>query len=761
MRLTRTFPTGGLLLGLVVLVGSVSRPVAAQDAQATNSLDLVSEDSSLYVNFSRNREQVEAITESNVWKKFWALKAVKQGWKDSQEQLPNDAEKPFWETEEWKEFEPFATDLVSNEVFLHADRAYVDVTKLSNLYTRASYRMLIKKMIREGLSGAALEPLIAGDDELAGDDEPDEDDEPAELTEEDRRDLLEVAKVMAEHTDLIKVPVFTLGFKVSDKAAAKKMLPRAYEVLLHRDDITEEQKQKQKQRVQKAYKKVIVGGEEFHTMRLDFKELADDEGKELFKDLDDSDPAIKRLKKKILSLTFTFSLGFQGDYLLLSVGPSLDHVKQLGKGKVLRSHADLKPLANAPAGRLASVWYASAALQEETNFKPEDVEYYSNLILEYVPFGDLPVELTKRIQSDVEELSDDLSSLFPRQGSWLSYSLLTDQGYERFTFAHTDKPLVNATKPLALLEHVGGSPYFASVSRESYRTDYATLTKWMAKAQQYFEDFGLAAADPETQERYRKNAKAARPYWKRLDAIIREHWIPAFKNGESAFVIGLASEAPQTPDLLPGLKIAEPAWVYTVSDADALRKSYKEMKSLVDDWVASVAENNPDEVPDFTIPEPSVLKIDDGTLYYYVLPEELAAGAGDGWGMYLGLSDDVAVFAFSKTQAEILLKKTPLVGRGPLKKWREPTGSAFVLDWSSMMRDYGALLELGAQFAAAQAANLPDEDVGPDDLTPMEQLEHLKVVLDLLEAFKGVSSRVYLQDGAVVTHTVYGLQDVK
>jgi len=62
----------------------------------------------------------------------------------------------------------------------------------------------------------------------------------------------------------------------------------------------------------------------------------------------------------------------------------------------------------------------------------------------------------------------DLQKYVPEPGASMSFSFLTERGLERFCYDWTQELTDDGTKPLSILNHVGGDPLFLSVGRQKY-----------------------------------------------------------------------------------------------------------------------------------------------------------------------------------------------------------------------------------------------------------------------------------------------------
>src|SRR5262249_21224591 len=144
---------------------------------------------------------------------------------------------------------------------------------------------------------------------------------------------------------------------------------------------------------------------------------------------------------------------------------------------------ELKPLVRAAGKRLTSIGYASKAFRASTATSREDLDGLAALAEQMLDAAGIPEEKRKPIKKDLAALTDDLKKDLPKVGASLAFSFLNERGYENFDYNHGDFPERDASKPLALLEHVGGDPILAVVGRsKGTRESYQTMSKWIKVA---------------------------------------------------------------------------------------------------------------------------------------------------------------------------------------------------------------------------------------------------------------------------------------
>jgi hypothetical protein len=708
-------------------------PVPAARAADLDKLDcsvkFVPADAAFYSAMLRNGEQIEAIAKSKAWAKIKALPLVqmlmtkvKEEWEDPNGKMAGLAQ--FYAQPENQELVEMLLDMFSNEMFCYAGENYIGVSGV----------------IAQAMGAMQYGPAMAqlSGEEVAGD-----------STKVQVRMLL---RSLTENAQQLKIPDLVIGFKLSDAKKAEAQLKRLEAVLTA---VTAQSPQ-----LKGRYKKTTVAKANLHTLTLDgkmvpwemipFNQFEDNPGE--FDDL------IKHLKQ----VKLTIALGIRENYLLLSLGESTAHLEKLGKGKHLVDLPDFKPLARFADRRLTSIGYASKALKAAAATNAGNLDSMAELLKTALDRAPIPDAKRKKIDKDLEKLADELKGQLPEVGSTLSFAFLTDRGSESYIYEGGDHPGLDGSKPLTLLDHVGGSPILAFVSRHTYKPEnYQNFVKWVRVAGKDLEDALVPLLDPDKKETYEKFAKAAKPLLERLDKATGTLLLPALADGQFGFVLDGKLESKQWHEALPEadkpLPMLEPALVWGVSDAKLLKQAVGEYWAIAKDAIDAIRELAPDSIPeDFKLPDPQMQKVKGGTIYGFPLPEE--------WGLDKqilpngGLSETVATLSISQKHAERLLAKTPLkVESGPLADAaKKPLASAVYVNWPALIDVATAWMDYAIPYAAAKLPG--DAPVGKGSW--VEVLQQVRTAVEVLKVFRGSTSCSYFEDGLLVTHSESIIKDL-
>lgn len=692
------------------------------------SLRLVPEDAAFYSTMLRNREQVEIALESRAWARIMDMPVVKMGLAMFQAEAADPGSPAaqvmdvLQDPEKRKSLDLLA-DLGSHEIFMYGDQSVVESLEL----------------MQQMVGAMRFGPMSM---ELSGE---------GRGKSPDQMQAAMLFSVLAENPDKIKVPSFVLGFKVKQKELATEHLAML-ETLATMALADHEQ-------LKGRFKKTKIAGHEYLTLNLDgsmvpWDEVPIEELRQAEANPGDVDKVMARLKK----MTLAVCLGLREDYLIVGVGSTTDCVARLGKGKPLSGRKEFAPLEKFAGKRLTSIEYVSEAMAARVGTTSKDIEETLAYVGQLLPAAGLPEEIEKKIIKDAKALAEDLKRVFPKPGAAMGFSFLTERGSEGYAYDWGEHTELDGSKPLGLLNHLGGSPILAYVSRSKLNPeDYDALVKWIKVGYGYFEEFARPQMGPDDAEKLDAVMKKAMPLVKRLDAANRKLLIPALADGQAALVLDARFTSRQFHEAMPEMEkpmpMIEPAVVLGTSDSKALVKAMSEYREVFNSAWALVREVAPNgEVPDFKIPPPEMEKTKAGALYFYPLPAE--------WGLdknilpNAGLSESVAVLTASKGHSQRLLRPTPLKVGGVLAGAADrPLAEVVIFDWAGLVKAATPWVDFAADMALKEQV--------PDAAQAEAIRQQVHTVLEVLQCLKTYTSESYFEGGALVTHSLTEIQDVK
>jgi hypothetical protein len=727
-----------LLSAVVALVwGSLGllpvEPVRAAEPQALDtSVQWLPEDAAFYCAMLRNREQVEIIAESKAWAKIKAMPVIQEGWTKYEEEADKEGSNAARVKAAQKNPQVVAAletlaDMLGEEIFLYGGGDYVDVLDLvQEVYSTVQY-------------GAMLEDMSEGG---------------GSVQEAQARMALSTA---VENLEAIKIPTTMLGFKVEDTERTEKQLD-ALAGLLTLGCMMVPQ-------LNNRFARAQVGDYEFLTLSFDgemipWDEVPVDDLREIEANEGDADKLIARLKE----LTLVVAIGLRDNYLLVCTAESTDAVAELGAGPALIDRPEFEPLKKHGGKRICGMGYLSEAMHLQLASNERDIDSLLALLDAALPRAELSEEEQSRIHKDADALAAELKEVLPEPGALMSFSFLTSQGVEGYSYNWGEHLFLDGSKKLDLLQHTGGNPLLAAVWRETHRPDvYDGLVKWLQVGYGYFEKYGLPEMSRHDREQFQSFMDRAMPLLKRANKANRELLMPALADSQGGFILDgklkvrqLCREAPPLDGPMPML---EPAMVVGVSDADLLRKACSEYREIFNGLARALHEVEPNDVPEFELPEPKIKTTPAGDLFMYPLPEE--------WGVdqkivpNFGLSDRVGVVSISRQHTQRLLRETPLQTGGVLADGERPRAVGVAFDWAGVVDAVTPWVDFAAEKIMKEQMDL-DEDA-PEEVKAQAAaiMDQVHTVLEVLKVIRTCTVESYFEGEALVSHSLTEIRDIE
>ncbi|MCD4726229.1 MAG: hypothetical protein K8R46_01090 [Pirellulales bacterium] len=698
---------------------------AAELDKLDTSLKLVPEDAAFYSSMLRNREQIEAIVNSNAWAKIKEMPAIQMGLMFYNMQLSNPDSVPSklaeaMENPESRKVIDMLADMASEEIFLCGDMSSADFLQLF-------------QDVQAAQNYGTLMALTTG-----------------QIGDMNRIKAGQTISTLAKNVDLIAVPNIVVGFRIKNTELANEQLIKLETIA----NIILESNEETKGR----FKKTKVGDYDFLVLELDGSLVPWDEVPvDKFGNMESEEGDVQKIVERIKQSKLVVAIGIRDEYLLVSIGSSLECLEKLGKGPRLIDREEFKPLAKFADQRLTSVGYLSKAMSRRLNNQKRQIDDVQATVDMLLPEAELSDEQRERIRKDAKEMAEDLKAFVPEAGAIAGFSFLTDRGVESYRYAWGDHGGLDGTKPLGLLQHVGGNPILGVVFRRRVSPEnYDLMSKWAKTAYGYFEEFGLPTMPDEDRRKLEEFLEGALPLMERMDKINRELLVPALADGQLALAVDGKLQSKQFVDDMPAaeepLPMIEPAIIIGLSDAEMFRSAMHDYWDIVNGLIDAMRQVEGTDVPeDIRIPEPQVTDSSEGKVYSFPLPEE--------WGVdkqivpNVGISKNAAVISTSPGHTARLLKATPLSMGGLLAETDRPLAVAGWFDWA-------ALVDLATpwiDYAYEQSPGL--ENVGEDQRQLI--LVQVHTALEVLKVLRTISGQCYFKDGALVSHTLVELRDVE
>ena len=157
-----------ILVALTALVVAAARPAAAGDlAKLDTSLKLIPADAAFYSSMLRNREQFEAVKNSNALAKVLEMPIVQLGLTmfNAQVQTPGSPLadlQTMLENPEGRKTVDLLTEMVSDEIFVYGDKKFVDFVQLFQIVNTAQSFGSMKAQIIGETEGRSPQQIRAG-----------------------------------------------------------------------------------------------------------------------------------------------------------------------------------------------------------------------------------------------------------------------------------------------------------------------------------------------------------------------------------------------------------------------------------------------------------------------------------------------------------------------------------------------------------------------------------------------------------------------
>jgi hypothetical protein len=366
----------------------------------------------------------------------------------------------------------------------------------------------------------------------------------------------------------------------------------------------------------------------------------------------------------------------------------------------------------------------------------------------------------------------------PEPAETTAIALLTSRGYEAFQYTAAKRPLLDASKPLSILGHVGSNPLLLIASRSKQNVeDYNQFVAWLKRIAGHGEKIAEKKADADDWEKYVKVRDRVVALLQRLDTATREQLFPALAGGDGAVVIDITAtskkwfkDMPESPKPLPMLEVAT---ANNVNDAEKLRLGVAAYYDVAKDAVKLAHEIEPDKTPEIELPAPKVSDISGGgKMYTYPLPEEW--GIDPQIAVNAALTDKLAVASFMPKTTERLLKseKMTINTSLPLDK---PAALVTHVEFAKFIDATRPWINYGLDVAMGKLKPKKDKNEDADDSddakpTPGPSamamqlgfiVPQLQQFLDLATTLRSATTMTYEENGVWVTHSETHIEDLK
>lgn len=717
-----------------LLAGSSACGRAAEPAPklAESGVAIVPADAAFLSATLRAREQFDRLVKSNAFAALKDLPVVKRALGSLEEQRsmpgsPFSLIDTFMELPENEQAAHLLADLVATDTFVYGEPSCVSLLKLF-------------QKLQELQSTA---PLQAEAD--------------ADVSLEDAQKAA-VVKTLAANLDLVVVPDIVWGFRTTMPDAAKSQLKRI-EVLLKL--VT----QANPDLADALSRRKVAGGEVVtFTVRgeqLPWSQLEDELAENLGEAVEAAD--LEKVLGRLKRLDLVIAVGLIGDHVILSFGDAVDHLEKLavpGGGKRgLLGTRPFEPLLAHKDKPVTGISYISGELAGLGN-PTGQVDAVARMIDQAAQQGAVPPAMAADIRQFVDTVGRTFAKRLPIPGPWMAFSFLSEQGYEGYAWDWTRNQPWDGSRRLDLLEHVGGAPLAAVVSR--MKSDPALLdevSRLAAGGWSLFKKHGLTVIDADDRDTVEAFDEHVAPLGPKLLDVMRTKLVPALADGQVGLVLDAKGKTERIQADLPAsaapLPVIEPAIVLPLDDPKLFREGLSDLFALSDELVAALREMDADGVPEgYRVPEPEKAKVEAGSVWSFPLAK---SGLDEQFRPAIGVGAETAVFSLAPKQAGRLLAGARLETGAQLSTFQEPLAGAATLDFAGLVDAIQPWIVYFTRYGCVQQRDGvvdADEPLTAEDETPeaKEALAHIAVALEAAKCLRAAVSETTTTEEATVTH---------
>ncbi len=734
-------------------------------------------DAAFFSSTLRLKEQIDRFMASNAYAKLRTLPAIARGLDSWQEQKdmpgsPVSMALTFMELPENAQAAELLSDMVASDTFVYGEPSCINLVKLIRIVAAAQQEAQLEndeEMEDEDVE--AVEEISEAPRRLrvlpvARQDAAIDDVVEFKVVGGELGQALAVLGALAENVDLIEVPDVVWGFKTGKKETAEFQLKRIEVLAKLLAEMNPE--------AGKAMARTKVAGGEVLSFTIPGSLMPWDEiieeAEAAIGESEDLDAVIA----KVSEMEVVIGLGIVGDWVVLSIGDSLDHLDKLVlpggklKGKALIDTPPFAKLVEHADKPLTGISYMSEKLGEAIAPSKQDFE-------PIVSAATLAMKANETDDAAVEEVSEWLNgvvdgyvSRLPKPGAWLSFAFMTPKGYEGYSWYWSQGLPLDGGQPLGLLGHAGGTPIAVVVSR--FVSDPALLPaigKAWGEGWSLFAKYAVPEMDEEEREKFDTMSEQFLPLARELGSIVTDKFIASLADGQVGIVIDaksttdkLHAELPSSSEELPVLEVAI---VLPLADRQLFVDGLNDFFAWGDKFVAEIRKVDADAIPEgYRIPEPTKKKVAGGSVWSFAIAE---SGLDKQIAPAIGVGDSAVIFTMLPAHAARLLEPAPLKTGGQLTKFAEPLAGASATDfpalcdaiepWIVYFTRYGCVMASEGQVESTARLSADDETA-----EAAEALTHVRVALEVASCLKTAVSEMTMKDGALVTHWQNLIEDL-
>ena len=715
---------------------------------------MVPQDAAFVSSSLRVREQYDAIVNSNAFKSIMQLPAVRRALDSLDEQRmtpgsPFSTFDTFMQLPENEDAVELLADMAATDTFVYGEPSCV------------SFWRLVRKLA-DAQQQAGVGEATGGEADIVVESIEEDDDGDLEVrgaaveSLDAARQARAVVAALAGNLDLLVVPDVVWGFRTAKRDIAADQINRL-------EGLATLMLQGDPDLAQAVARKKVAGGE-ILTFTLDGAQAPWEELKRSAIELTDDAEGVAKVFGRLQELDVVLAVGLVGDWVIVSLGDSADHLDKLalpngGRKGVLTLPA-FAPLAEHGDKRLTGISYMSESLCDAVNSSRSDIESLLGVVNQLDESSGVTAEAKKDFRGLADKVVDEWGKRLPEPGPWMAFSFLAERGYEGYSWNWARNQPFDGAKRLDVLEHAGGAPLGVMVSRmKSDPEGIDAVVELVRGAWALVQKHGRGEMGIDDREKLDAFSEHVAPLGVKFAAILRDKIAKSLADGQVGLVLDskgrtkrLQGELPPSAEPLP---LVEPAVVVSLDDPKLFREGLSDLFALGDELTEALRQMDPGSVPEgYRIPEPEKAKVDEGSVWSWKL---LNSRLDEQIRPAIGVGEQVAVFSMAPKQAGRMLVESRLETASQLAKFDEPLASAMAFDvagvidalepWVTYLTRYGCVQERDGVVDPEVELTAADENQ-----QAKEVLEHVRVVLAAAKSLRAAAAETSFQGDALVTH---------
>lgn len=389
------------------------------------------------------------------------------------------------------------------------------------------------------------------------------------------------------------------------------------------------------------------------------------------------------------------TVGQLDGYLVFALSEEPESISELGTKSSLIKNPDLKPVLQNANKELTSVTYVSDAYAD-AGFQTQLKDFFSRQVgAQFKMLQSIGQALPKGFESlpdDLAWIDEQIEDLIPDFQGQTAFSFLTKTGSEVWSYARTENVVFDASKPLDVLEHVGGDPIMLLAFRLQDHPEYfATARRIVRKMKDYLDRVPeMDSLSDSQRDAWKVGLDRGWPLVVQLADIWEHQFLPSMKDGQHAWVLqggNMSSKQwyKDMPESNTPLAIPEIATITGLSDRKAMSDAWTSLFNLFDKSLELVRELEPNSVrSDYSIPKPVPVETKVGEKYTLLIPDDCPVPKN--LAPQVVLTDRYMISTYSEQQSESLVNAKDLSIAKSLVSTKEACASVSYLDLGRLIQ---------------------------------------------------------------------------